>query len=131
METKARWDCDVPFILGVTFLFIGIVYLIISFFLFAAPEDADDLIVSSIFISLGAAFFLAGSILLLRCAAKKRRSDRLLQDGRYIWGTVTELRQIHSINSIHGHPYRAVVAYTDGAQSLPASESSPMSQLFT
>ena len=113
METKAKWNWDVASIVGVTFLFMGIVYLGIASQLFLNPADADAVIVRSIFLPLGLVFFLAGSILLLRCVAKKHRADQLIADGRYIWATVAELREIRTVNGFRGHPWVIVARYTD------------------
>ena len=113
METKAQWDLNVAFILGATFLFMGAVYLSIAIGLFFSPEDGETIIVRTTFLFLGIGFFLAGLVLLIRCAAKKHRADQLIADGRYVWGTVKQLQPIRSINGLHGNPVVAVLHYTD------------------
>ena len=113
METKAKWDLNVAFILGATFLFMGAVYLSIAIGLFFSPADRETIIVRSAFLPLGIGFFITGFVLLMRTAAKKRRADQLIADGRYVWGTVTELKKIQSINGLHGNPVVALIQYTD------------------
>ena len=118
METKAKWDFNVAFILGITFLFIGAVYLSIAIGLFFAPEDSETIIVRAIFLPLGAGFFLTGLVLLVRAAAKKHRADQLIADGRYVWGTVKQLQTIRSINGLRGNPVVALIHYTDAQGKL-------------
>jgi len=113
MAAKAKWDLNISFILGITFLFMGIVYLSICNPLFASPADRDAVVVRSLFLPMGATAFTAGGILLVRCWIKKRRADRLIEEGRYVWGSVSQLREIQSVNGLRGHPCVAVVCYTD------------------
>ena len=118
METRAKWDVNVAFILGVTFLFMGAVYLSIAIGLFFSPEDGETIIVRSIFLPLGAGFSLSGLVLLLRAVAKKHRADQLIVDGRYVWGTVMQLQKNRSINGLHGNPVIALLHYTDAQGKL-------------
>ena len=113
METRAKWDINAPLIIGITFLFMGIVYLGISIVLFLCPTDAEGIAVRSVFLPLGLVLFFAGFVLLLRAAVKKHRADQLIADGRYIWATVTELREIRTINGLRGHPCVLLAQYTD------------------
>ncbi len=113
METRAKWDLNAPLIIGITFMFMGIVYSGISFALFLSPTDAEGVAVRSVFLPLGLVLFFAGFVLLTRAAAKKRRADQLIADGRYIWATVTELREIRTVNGFRGHPCVILAHYTD------------------
>ena len=113
METRAKWDLNAPLIIGITFLFMGIVYLGISLALFLSPTDTEGIVVRSVFLPLGLVLFFVGFILLSRAAAKKHRADQLIADGRYIWATVTELREIPTINGLRGHPCVILAQYTD------------------
>ena len=113
METKAKWDLNAPFIVGITFIFMGIVYLGISLGLFLFPTDSEGIAVRSVFLPLGLVLFLAGFVLTIRAAAKKRQADQLIADGRYIWATVAELREIRTINGFRGHPCVIQACYTD------------------
>ena len=118
METKAKWDLNPAFILGSSFLFMGAVYLSIAIGLFFSPEDSETIVVRSIFLPLGAGFFLAGLVLLVRSAVKKHRADQLIADGRYVWGTVKQLQKNRSINTLRGNPVVALIHYTDARGNL-------------
>jgi len=113
MERKAKWDFNVSTIVGITFAFIGIVYLGISILLFTTPEDAEAVTVRQIFLPMGLCFLIAGIVLLVRAAAKKRQADQLMEEGYYVWGTIAELQQVRSVNSLNGHPCVVLVCYTD------------------
>ena len=113
METRAKWDLNAPLIIGITFMFMGLVYLGISIALFLTPTDSEGIAVRSVFLPLGLVLFLTGFVLLAHAAAKKHRADQLIADGRYIWATVTELREIPTINGLRGHPCVILAHYTD------------------
>ena len=113
METKAKWDWDVKTIVGITLLFMGITYLSISIPIGFAPADAGAAIVQAIFIPLGFVLLLVGAVFLIRAARKKHQADQLIADGRYIWATVTDLREIQSVNTFRGHPCVICASYTD------------------
>ena len=81
MEYKAKWNCNPPCILGITFSFIGAVYLPIGLGLLGNTADADSLAVGSVFLPLGAVFLLVGMACLALCLYKKKTADRLLEDG--------------------------------------------------
>lgn len=118
MEAKAKWDVDVGFILGITFAFMGAVYLGIAVLLFFSPVDPESAAVRAVLLPLGSGFFLAGMALLIRSARKKRQADRLIAHGRYIWGTVAQLQPNAFINGLHGNPVVAIVHVTDGSGQL-------------
>ena len=113
METKAKWNWNVPAIIGSVFSFMGIVYIGISIFLFIAPADAEAVAVRTVFLPLGLVLFCVGIVFLLHAASKKRQADQLIADGRYVWATVTELREIRSINGFRGHPWVIQAQYAD------------------
>ncbi len=111
MEQKAKWDVNPGLIVGLTLSFMGAVYLGVSLPLFHSA-DADAVAVRSIFIPLGLVFLVIGIVLLIRAAAKKRQADQLIADGRYIWATVTQLKEIRTINGFRGHPWVILASYT-------------------
>ena len=113
METKAKWNWNVPAIIGSVFSFMGIVYIGISIFLFIAPADAEAVAVRTVFLPLGLVLFCVGIVFLLHAASKKRQADQLIADGRYIWATVTALREIRNVNGLRGHPCVMQASYTD------------------
>ena len=112
MERKAKGDFGPGAIVGLTFLFMGAVYLLNSLFLLGEQADAEAVAVRSVFLPLGAVFLIAGCVLTVRFFRKKRMADQLLEEGRYVWGTVVDLRQIRTINGFRGHPWVALVHYT-------------------
>ena len=113
MKSKAKWDWNAPLIIGITFMFMGIVYLGISLALFLSPTDSEGIAVRSVFLPLGLVLFLSGCVLLARGAAKKHRADQLVTDGLYVWATVTELQEIRTINGLRGHPCVILARYAD------------------
>ena len=113
MEAKAKWNWNVPAIIGSVFSFTGIVYIGISIFLFIAPADAEAVAVRTVFLPLGLVLFCVGIVFLLHAASKKRQADQLIADGRYIWATVTALREIRNVNGLRGHPCVMQASYTD------------------
>ena len=123
MEYKAKWNCNPPCILGITFSFIGAVYLPIGLGLLGNTADADSLAVGSVFLPLGAVFLLVGMACLALCLYKKKTADRLLEDGHYIWGNIVKFDLKRNINLVNSHPSVAIVHYRDSVGKLHVFQS--------
>ena len=115
MEEKAKWNVNPPFILGITFSFIGAIYLLVGIGLLGAADDVDALTVGSVFAPLGSVFFVAGAAFLIWCLRQKKTADRLLEEGHYVWGKILRIEVKRNISAFGRHPAVAIVFYQDGA----------------
>ena len=115
METKAKWNLSAPLIIGAVFGFIGAVFLIIGLMLHFRGADPDALTVGLIFMPMGAVFLVLGIGFLSSTVSQKRRHDRLVAGGRYIWGEIVEFAPNYSVQVNGRHPRIAIVRYEDAS----------------
>ena len=115
METKAKWNLSAPLIIGAVFGFIGVVFLTIGLVLYFQATASDAVTVSLVFMPLGAAFLAFGIVFLSATFSQKRRHDRLVAGGRYIWGEIVEFTPNYSVQVNGRHPRIAIVRYEDAS----------------
>ena len=85
--------------MGLSFLFAGFVILVVQLAIGGGLGGAAG---SLIFFCVGG--FMAGRELL-----RKRRAEKLMSEGRYIWGEVTAIEEDTTIRYNKKHPYRLIV----------------------
>lgn len=115
MEEKAKWNFNPPCILGITLSFIGIIYLLVGLGLWGNAADMEAVTVGNTFTPLGAVFGVVGVGCLAFCLHQKKTADRLLEEGHYVWGKITQIKIKRNVNTFGGHPSVAVVHYQDGS----------------
>ncbi len=101
--------------MGITFSFIGIIYLLVGLGLLENAADADSVAVGITFTPLGAVFSVTGVVCLAFCLHQKKAADRLLEEGHYIWGKIAHIKIKRNVNAFGGHPSVAIVHYRDGS----------------
>ena len=115
MDEKAKLDFDAASIVGLVFSLMGLIYLCCGIGLWVHPADAEAVSVAKVFLPLGAALLAVGGSLLVRLLVKKKAANRLLEEGRYVWGQVTELRENKHINGFRGHPCVAYITHRNSS----------------
>lgn len=125
MEKKVKMGMGALWIVGFTFGLIGLSFLVVGAGLYFVPADADARIVALVFLPMGAAFLLGGGVALLVQRAKKKRAQRMVDAGRYLWAEIVEFRPNYNVCFNGRNPYIVVVRHTDtqGRHHLFKSES--------
>lgn len=113
MGNNAKWDIGAPLIVGIVFGSLGAVFLAIGLGLHFYATDPDASTVALVFMPLGACFLAFGIAFLTAALSQKRRADRLIAGGRYVWGEIAEFVCNRSIQVNGRHPYIAIVRYED------------------
>lgn len=116
MNRKASLDWNAGMIAGFVFLVIGTIYLVIGIALCTQnPADPDATMVGKVFLPLGALLLVISGILLLWQCKKHRKKNRLMEEGRYIWGQIVQLDVNRSVRVNRRHPTIAIVEYRDSS----------------
>jgi len=115
MEHRAKLNLGAPLIVGAVFGLIGGIFLAVGLGLHFFASNPDALTVSLVFMPLGAAFLAFGIAFLAAALSQKRRADRLIAGGRYVWGQISEFTCNYSVQVNGRHPHVAIVRYEDAA----------------
>ena len=100
-------------IVGLIFSLMGSVFCSISIItIMALPADAK--LIGYIFLLIGGLLLLLGIVFLAVVAAKRNRSQKLVEEGRFVWGTISDCVYDFNVNINGTHPYKAIVRYCDG-----------------
>ena len=59
-------------------------------------------------------FLILGVVFLAILAAKRNRSQKLIDEGRFVWGSIADCVYDFNVNINGTHPYKAIVRYCDG-----------------
>lgn len=113
METKVKMGWGALRIIGIIYTGLGGLFLALGLFLWwALPDEAQ--LVGKIFTPIGGLFFILGIMFLTFEHRKKRRAEKLIEAGRYVWAQVTDCEPNYNVRVNRRHPYRLVASYTDG-----------------
>lgn len=111
-KVSANWNTSL--ILSIVFGFMGAVYLFIGLVLMnGMPREEGAVIVGWVFMPLGVVFLCLSAVFTLLRIRKKREQARLLEEGRYVWGQITEVEFNYSVRVNRRHPQVAIVQYRD------------------
>ncbi len=111
METKARLGWGVLRILGMVYAILGAGFLALGILLSFMP-DRDGMLFGLIFGGIGSIFLLLGLAFLLTELRRKRRAQRLVDAGRYLWAQVVEITVQHNVTINGSHPCAVLACYT-------------------
>lgn len=116
MERKVKVGFGVNGILSIPFLFLGLFLIAVGLGLLPDSEgsakEPTDIIVPLI----GAVFVSLAVVLLGLKIRQKVIATRLVRDGRYIWGKVTQIGQNHHITVNGRHPFVLIISCRDPMQ---------------
>lgn len=96
-------------VVGAIYTVLGGIMAALGIIFFVADIDVLDIT----FFGIGALFLILGIIFLCVIRHQKRRAERLIQGGRYIWGEVVDTQIVFSERVGHTHPVRLVAKYVD------------------
>lgn len=97
---KAKVGISSAFILGLIFTILGSIFMILGIALYSAlgNEMEEAVIFLLTFGGIGTLFFIIGISCLLFYVIKRRKTQRLLDNGNYIMAEITEISQNYNVN---------------------------------
>ena len=113
MEKRAKMGWNALWILGIIYAILGAVFLALGVSLFLLGNDSDTRLLGGIFALIGGIFGLLGGIFLAVEYAKRKRADRLIASGRYIWGQVVDCQINYNVRINGRSPVVFLVKYVD------------------
>ncbi len=114
MEKRAKMGWSALWILGIVYAILGAVFLAVGASLFLLGIDSDTRLLGGIFVLIGGIFGLLGGAFLAVEYGKRKRADRLIASGRYIWGQVVDCQINYNVRINGRSPVIFVVKYVDG-----------------
>lgn len=114
MEKKAKLGMGVLLLIGIIYTILGGLFVALGVGLLIALNGTDTWLTGAIFAGVGSLFLILGIVFLIVQQRKKRRADRLIAGGRYVWGQIVEFVPNYNVTINGRHPYIAVVRYADG-----------------
>ena len=119
MNPKVKMEKDAAFIFGMVLGILGGIFLALGI-LFGVLLGSEGLLACLVFVGVGGVFFLIGLLCLRSCRKKQRRMQKLLEEGRYLWGEIVECAPNLQISVNGRHPTIATARYLapDGTEHL-------------
>ena len=115
MERRPDMGWNALGIVGVVYAILGSVFLAVgAVFFFLRSTDPDLMLLGGIFVLIGGIFALLGGIFLAVELGKRKRAQRLIASGRYIWGQVVDCQLNYNLRINGRSPVIFVVKYVDG-----------------
>lgn len=115
MEKKARFSWGALMIIGLVYTILGTVFAVLGIVLAVIFRQTEEAVIGLTFGGIGMLFLVLGIVFLALEIRKKRRADKLLEAGRYVWGEVVDCVPNFSVRINGRHPYMAMVQYVDAA----------------
>ena len=101
-------------LLGIIYTALGAVFLVLGGAFFFLGTDEELRLLGGIFVLIGGIFALLGGIFLAVELGKRKRAQRLIASGRYIWGQVVDCQLNYNVRINGRSPVIFVVKYVDG-----------------
>lgn len=114
MEKKAKLGMGALLLIGIIYSVLGGTFVALGIGLLIGLQGTDTWFIGGIFAGIGGLFLILGIVFLMIEGAKRRRADKLIAGGRYVWGEITEFVPNYNVRINGRHPYAAVVRYRDG-----------------
>lgn len=105
-QKKAKVGMGASLIIGIVFTLIGVTFLPLGIILHQMEIDITERVIFLYtFGGIGIVFLIIGVILLILMLKKKKDSQQLLDEGRYIIAEICEIVPNYSIRVNGKHPY--------------------------
>ena len=114
MEKKAKLGMGALLLIGITYTILGGIFVALGVGLLIGLDETDAWFIGAIFAGIGSLFLILGIIFLIIESARKRRADKIIAGGRYVWGEIVEFVPNFNVTINGRHPYIAMVRYSDG-----------------
>ena len=113
MERKIKLGITPAGIVAVVFSCLGLIYFFIGLGLMQQPVNTEDHTAGIVFTTLGSGFLVTALILLVYHVLQKKRLQRIVDAGKYIWGEVAEIVANYNIRVNNRNPFILMVRYQD------------------
>jgi hypothetical protein len=113
MEKKLKFGINAGMIVCIVLGTIGLIFLLVGIFIWTSFSDEVGFGVGLTFFIFGCLLLLSVGIVLLSELNRRKRIRRLVEDNRYVWGTIESIVQNRNIRINSRHPYYALVRYRD------------------
>ena len=114
MEKRAKLGVNALLLIGIIYAGLGGLFVILGLFFAIGLKDTEAWMIGTIFAGIGGIFLVLGVIFLCLEWRKRRRANRLMAGGRYVWGQIVEFVPNYNVTVNGRHPYIAMVRYADG-----------------
>ena len=114
MERRTKMGWNTLWLLGIIYTALGAVFLVLGGAFFFLGTDEELRLLGGIFSLIGGIFGLLGVIFMWIELGKRKRYDRLLASGKYIWGQVVDCQLNYNVRINGRSPVIFVVKYVDG-----------------
>jgi Gpi18-like mannosyltransferase len=99
-------------LVGWIFSFMGSIFCLVAI-LSILKAPAEVVFIGYIFFAIGGLFLSLGVFFLVLVASKRIRSQKVIDNGHYVWGTIADCVYNYNVCINGRHPYRAIVRYMD------------------
>lgn len=113
MDRKIKHGLSAKLLISIIFGILGVVYIGISIPMFIFDSFDSVWVLPVIFSVLGIVFITIAAVLAFVELKKRRQITRMLQQNRYLWAEVVEIRQNLNITINGRHPYVVTVRCQD------------------
>ena len=113
MERKIKLGITPVGIVAIVFGCLGIIYLFLGLGLLQLPKGTEDNTVGIVFTVLGSIFLLSNLILLICMVFQRKRLQKIVEAGKYIWGEITEITANYNVRVNNRNPFIILVRYQD------------------
>ena len=100
-------------IIGIVYTVLGAVFVTLGVSLAIVLSHTPNAFIGLIFLLIGSIFLVLGIVFLVLVIRKRRRSERLVAQGRYVWGMISECVPNYNVRINGRNPYTAIVRYLD------------------
>jgi len=113
MDRKIKLDITPAGIVAIVFSCIGIIYFLLGIGITQFPTDAEDYTAGKVFSILGGCFLAVALILLFVAVFQRKRLQKIVDTGKYIWGEITEIVANYNVRVNSRNPFVLLVRYQD------------------
>ena len=109
---RAKTGSSALKIVGWIFSLMGSIFCLVAI-LTILKAPAEVVFIGYIFLAIGGLFLSLGILFLAIVVSKRNRSQKVIDNGHYVWGTIVDCVYNYNVNINGRHPYRAIVRYLD------------------
>ncbi len=118
MERKVKLGTRPTTICAIVFGIIGLHFTILGASFLLSPSDPETYTTGTVFCPLGTVFLIVGIILLCLDLKKRKRIQKIVSDGKYLWGEVAEIQVNYHVSVNNRHPRVLLIKYQDPAGNI-------------
>lgn len=113
MDHKIKLGLSASQIVAIIFGVMGLIYLPLGVGMLSASIDAEEKSAAICFAILGGGFLTAALFLFVYSIFQKRRIQKMVDAGTYVWGEVTDIVPNYNVRINSRNPFMLLVRYQD------------------